>query len=241
MIASTPSAEKPSIRVESHVELFDAALPPAVIGWFKALETNHEGVRFSVRPTFSSSSLPGVNGREKREREFLVGRRCASELLREFGIHRPVTIHHDRSPAWPAGSVGSISHSDRWTFASVALADDARSLGVDTEPFMTPETVQLIASDVATPRETQLVKDQDFDDSAALTLIFSAKESFYKCWYPITKRFLEFNDVEVFEATRSSLKLRRVEESPSEDSTLSVRYHQSGDDVFTFTILESGQ
>ena len=182
-----------------------------------------------------------MTGREKRQQEFQVGRRCASELLAEHGVFQKVEVNQDRSPAWPAGKVGSISHSDNWTIASVASAQVVRSLGVDTEPFVQPETVELISEDVATADQIELLKSLGLDDVAALTLIFSAKESFYKCWYPITKQFLEFRDVAVVNASDSELMLLVVGESSSAEFDLTVQYHLSDNDVFTFAVLEGQQ
>ena len=239
------SPESPSfttpLRAEYSVGRYDSALPIATAKWFEALEAAHEGVRFAVRSTGVNGQSAGLSGREKRQHEFLLGRRCASQLLAERNVNQPVGTNQDRSPFWPEGNVGSISHSDRWTIASVALAKAVRSLGVDTEPFMLNETVQLIAGDVATADQVQLTEVQGFDAVSALTLIFSAKESFYKCWYPITKRFLEFHDVAVVSVADSYLKLRRVAASQAEEADLTVHYHLSDNDVFTFAVMEVEQ
>ena len=236
----SPSSAEP-YRAEYGVDRYDSALSVATSDWFEALEVAHEGVRFAVCSTRGSGQSAGLSGRDKRKQEFLLGRRCASQLLAERNVYQPVGVNQDRSPFWPEGTVGSISHSDRWTIASVASAKDIRSLGVDTELVMQIEGAQLIVSDVATAGEIQLVEDQGFDAVSALTLIFSAKESFYKCWYPITKRFLEFHDVAVVSVTASHLKLRRGAASQAEEADLTVHYHLSDNDVFTFAVMEVGQ
>jgi len=237
----TPPRSKLPKRVQECVEHYDCALPVATSSWFESLEAAREGVRFSIRSTWPTEQSAGLSGREKRQREFLLGRRCASQLLIEQGVFQPVEVNQDRSPAWPDGMAGSISHSDGWTIAAVASAEVASSLGVDTEPFMLSETAQLIASDVATADEIELVKAQGLDATSALTLIFSAKESFYKCWYPVTKQFLEFHDVAVVSMTDACLVLRKVGESTTGESDLTVHYHLSDDDVFTFAVLEGQQ
>ena len=241
MISSTSLRSELPKRVESRVDRFDAALSRSTISWFNELEANYQGVRFSVRPTRSAGTLHGDAGREKRKREFLLGRRGTAQLLLERGVHQPVGVNHDRSPVWPEGFVGSISHSDQWTIATIGSSQTARSIGVDTEPIMLAETAQLIAGDIATEQEVLLVSEGGLEATTALTLIFSAKESFYKCWHPITKRFLEFKDVEVFDFSESSLRLRTVEASVAEEAVLSVQYHVSDDNVFTFAILEDLQ
>jgi len=224
---------------------YDAQLPLTTIDWFEGKRATYHNVSFCVQSTWPTGQAARLTGREKREREFLMGRRCAAQLLSDRGIVGAVEVNRDRSPAWPAQSVGSISHSDRWTLACVAGAETVRSVGIDTEPLIAAETKELIERDVAMAGEMQILTSLGFDTSAALTLIFSAKESFYKCWYPITKQFLEFRDVQVVGATESSLTLTRVAPSlwdeSGDESDLAVHYYLSEDDVFTFAILEGDQ
>ena len=40
----------------------------------------------------------------------------------------------DRAPLWPAGAVGSISHTDDYCVVVVGHSVEHRSLGVDAEP-----------------------------------------------------------------------------------------------------------
>jgi len=238
------------IRAQSNTpskrgDRYDAQLPLTTINWFEDMRAAHQSVSFCVQSTWPTGEAARLTGREKREREFSMGRRCAAQLLADQGIVDPVEVNRDRSPAWPAQSVGSISHSDRWTIACVAGSAAVRSVGIDTEPVMVPETENLVEQHVATADEMQLLTPLGFETSAALTLIFSAKESFYKCWYPITKQFLEFKDVQVVGATDSSLSLRRVAPSlwdeSGEESEIAVHYHVSENEVFTFAILEGNQ
>lgn len=225
-------------------EYCDSTLPSATQRWFGDIEAARHELRFSIRPTWSVGQAKVSAGRAKREREFLAGRRCAAKLLSERGVYRPVGVNADRSPNWPDGIVGSISHSERWTVACVASEGVTRSVGVDTEPIVSPDTRKLIAHDIATAAELGLLQSLALDSESALTLIFSAKESFYKCWYPINNRFLEFLDVAVVGVNESSLRLRLAVPSShaeSELSELSVSYHLTDDDVFTFAILEGDQ
>ena len=212
--------------------------------WFSALEVAHKGIRFSIRPTWPVGTSKIPTGPAKREHEFRVGRRCAARLLIDRGVCQPVGVNPDRSPDWPDGIVGSISHSDRWTIACVASQDAAQSVGVDTEPVMMPETRALINREIATNAEIDLLQSLNLKNESALTLIFSAKESFYKCWYPLTQQFLDFHDVAVVAATKSSLTLRLAAASSPEEcqwSELTVSYHISRADVYTFAMLECGQ
>ena len=117
-------------------------------------------------------------------------------------------------------------------------------MGVDTEPIMLSETASLINGEIATQAEVDLLKPLDLSNESALTLIFSAKESFYKCWHPLNNRFLDFLDVAVIAATDSTLSLQLAvpsNDADAQSSELTVCYHLTDEDVFTFATLEGKQ
>ena len=62
----------------------------------------------------------------KRQREFLVGRYCAARALAHAGYLGDgwLPLGEDRLPVWPAGWIGSISHS---RFGAVAVATPVRA------------------------------------------------------------------------------------------------------------------
>ena len=54
----------------------------------------------------------------KRQTEFLAGRLCAREALRQMdGRHHVPSIGEDRAPVWLEDICGSITHSHRWAAA----------------------------------------------------------------------------------------------------------------------------
>ncbi|OZS41523.1 4'-phosphopantetheinyl transferase family protein [Photobacterium sanguinicancri] len=56
----------------------------------------------------------------KRQAEFLAGRLCVKLLMhRLLGYSTPVPISPDRSPSWPVGVTGSISHSNNHAIATL--------------------------------------------------------------------------------------------------------------------------
>jgi 4'-phosphopantetheinyl transferase EntD len=131
----------------------------------------------------------------KRIAEFSAGRLCARRALAELGVTRfALATNADRTPAWPPGIVGSISHTDGYCCAVVAQIAAVRSIGVDVERLgrVEPEIDRLIftAGEMAF-----LATLNDADRHRAATIIFSAKEAFYKCQYPLTRRWLDFTDV----------------------------------------------
>ena len=80
---------------------------------------NDERVELEVEPNAT-----------RRQREFAEGRACARTLLDRFGNWEEVGVAEDRSPIWPHGFTGSISHSNSWVWTAVAESDNAASLGI---------------------------------------------------------------------------------------------------------------
>lgn len=132
---------------------------------------------------------------EGRRREFITARRCARAALRAFG-HPDTPIHSGpkREPRWPTGMTGSITHCVGYRAAAVARTADIHLLGIDAEPNSPlPEGV---ARSIAGPDELDLL-DRLADTHPGThwgRLLFSAKESVYKAWFPVTRRWLGFED-----------------------------------------------
>ena len=69
-----------------------------------------------------------------RDAEFQSGRELARSLLtacRAPTVEVPVAP--DRSPVWPVGFVGSITHTTDWVGVAVARTADVAGLGIDAE------------------------------------------------------------------------------------------------------------
>nr|BCB17019.1 putative phosphopantetheinyltransferase [Streptomyces nobilis] len=135
---------------------------------------------------------------ESRRREFTTGRHCAHRALEDLG--RPAaSILPDAkgSPRWPASVVGSITHCDGYRAAAVARAVHVRSVGVDAEPGGPLPDGVLEA--VALPAERRRVGEQLARWPAVPwdRLLFSAKESIYKTWYPLMRAPLGFEEADV--------------------------------------------
>ena len=129
-----------------------------------------------------------------RRAEFVAGRLCARDALAALGApSTTVPRGGDGAPEWPAGFVGSISHTAGFAFAAVARVSEARGLGLDVERISRFETDLRITRIVATPAERAR-----FDLAAGnLATLFSAKEAVYKCLYPLLHKFLEFDAIEL--------------------------------------------
>jgi enterobactin synthetase component D len=136
------------------------------------------------------------NAVPRRQAEFICGRLCAREALGRLAAPcLDIPMAADRSPLWPAGFVGSITHSRGMAFAAVARAEQAQSLGLDVEPLMPCETALELAPIVASPAEYARLLQAPWDHPLLTTALFSAKEAIFKCLYPVIKRQFDFSDV----------------------------------------------
>jgi 4'-phosphopantetheinyl transferase EntD len=131
---------------------------------------------------------------ESRRREFVTARRCAREALGRLG-HPPVAIlpGPKREPQWPAGVAGSITHCKGYRAAAVAPLSVLASLGIDAEPNgPLPDGVE---ASVTVPGESQMLTELPTAGGVHWgRVLFSAKESVYKAWYPLARRWLGFED-----------------------------------------------
>lgn len=134
---------------------------------------------------------------QKRAQEFAAGRMCARRLLHEFGFPNfPVAVGEHRQPVWPDTLVGSITHTTDFCAAVVAPKDRLRAVGIDSEiaGSVKPE----LWRGICTPGETAWLRSlPDAQQPRAATLIFSAKEAFYKCQFAATQEHLGFRDAVV--------------------------------------------
>lgn len=129
---------------------------------------------------------------EKRRREFTAGRACARQALSRLGLPSdPLLRRADRSPRWPPGVVGSISHCAGFCAAAVARAERHGALGLDIE--RAGRTRAGLARRICTPGERERLARWGAE---GLGIVFSVKEAFYKAWHPATGAELGFLDVE---------------------------------------------
>jgi 4'-phosphopantetheinyl transferase EntD len=132
-----------------------------------------------------------------RVQEFAAGRVCARRLLAEFGIMEfPLMMADDRQPIWPSTLVGSITHTRGFCAAVVAPRTHMAGIGIDCE--VTDSVKEEFWPKLFTAAETTWLRSLPISQqAAAATLIFSAKEAFYKCQYPLVGERLGFGDATV--------------------------------------------
>jgi 4'-phosphopantetheinyl transferase EntD len=129
-----------------------------------------------------------------RRAEFTIGRHCAHRALRALGADLgPILSGPAREPMWPAGIVGSITHCPGFCAAAVAWRIDAASVGIDAE-FHAALPAGVLA-EVATPDENRALGVLPDVGIYWDRVLFSAKESVFKAWYPIASAWIGFADV----------------------------------------------
>jgi 4'-phosphopantetheinyl transferase EntD len=162
--------------------------PPGVA----AAELSRPGDASLLYPEEAASIVRAV---PKRAGEFAAGRLCARRALAEFGILGfALEMAPDRAPVWPASMVGSITHTEGFCAAVVAERRRFRSLGLDVEAAGGVKCE--LWGHICIPAELAWLDSLPVRDRAcAATLIFSVKEAFYKCQYPVTRERLTFADL----------------------------------------------
>jgi enterobactin synthetase component D len=149
---------------------------------------------------FPGVSIPGqlASAVRKRQAEFAAGRYCVREALLRCSpddADTPIGSGRSREPLWPAGIVGAITHTHRYASVAVARTRDARGLGLDAELWMKADVAANVVDHIADRAEVDaVIRATGFSSSHALTLIFSAKETLFKCLFPEVKRYFDFRD-----------------------------------------------
>lgn len=157
---------------------------------------------------------------DKRIREFTTVRHCARQAMAALGLPPAPILPGERgSPRWPAGVVGSMTHCAGYRAAAIARASTTTSVGIDAEPHLPLPDGVLDKISVAGER-TMLAALRATDSSVHWDrLLFCAKESVYKAWFPLTGRWLGFDDAEVtVDAEVGTFVARLLVDGPVVDS-----------------------
>ncbi|MEU3282554.1 4'-phosphopantetheinyl transferase family protein [Streptomyces antibioticus] len=171
-------------------------LPESVV----AVEAfGEDGVReFGDGPLFPEEEALMVRAVAKRRREFTVVRSCARRAMDKLGVAPQAVLPGERgAPGWPDGLTGSMTHCEGYAAAALVRAADLASLGIDAEPHAPlPEGV---LSAVSLPAEQERLRRLAADRPGLHgdRLLFSAKESVYKAWFPLTRKWLDFSGADI--------------------------------------------
>jgi len=173
------------------VNVLDEIVPPQVV----AVEAFDDLPDVRLYPQEEALLRKAV---ASRRLEFGTARWCARQALGKLGLPpAPILPGPRGAPGWPAGVAGSMTHCAGYRAAALAHTRDIAAIGIDAEPhgslpdgvrdmFVSKEELPALADLMAAAPETSWDK-----------LLFSAKESAYKAWFPLTQRWLGFKDASV--------------------------------------------
>jgi len=131
----------------------------------------------------------------KRRNEFVTVRYCARQALGDLGLPPVPILKGDKGePCWPEGVVGSLTHCEGFRGAVVGRVADVRSVGIDAEPHAVLPKGVLDAISLPAERAAlgALPGAAHWD-----RILFCAKEATYKTWFPLTHRWLGFEDAHI--------------------------------------------
>lgn len=168
---------------------------------------------------------------QKRKDDFLSGRFIAHYALKKLiPGHTMDKIARSESgrPIFQNSLKGSIAHSDQYACAYITTETDISAVGIDVESLFDQDTYSKMNKVVFTNNELDRIK-RSRDPLLISTIIFSAKESLYKCIHQRYKRFIDFKEVETIGTNQEerSFKLRIDKE------IISGNFYVEGNSIFT--------
>ena len=171
--------------------MIERILPPAVRSAY-ALGDPPGATLYPAEETLVANAVP------KRRDEFTTVRHCARTALAALDVPPAPILRGDRgAPIWPAGIVGSLTHCAGYRAAAVARGSDVTGIGIDAEVHgpLPPGVLDLVSLPAERDHLTALAGS--FPGTFWERLLFSAKESVYKVWFPRTGEWLGFEEAEL--------------------------------------------
>jgi 4'-phosphopantetheinyl transferase EntD len=172
------------------------------------LEYNHEDISYII------------NAPEKRRIEFLAGRLAARMAMEKLGVGRSaIPVGEAREPIWPTGLVGSISHCSCHAVAVVSKVTEVSGLGVDIE-----RCGEIREGDwkyIFTRTEIDFLRRLSTEEQCIFaTVLFSAKEAYFKMQFPVTRSWIDFTGVTIASNERFGVLSIRAESSQADPHQL---------------------
>lgn len=206
-----PEIAQHMVDVSSSHHLHSAPLD-YLPGYAYECEIERDGFDVALFATHAIDCPESIqNAVSTRQAEFFAGRLAARSALHHLGFaQHSITLRKDRTPGWPPGIVGTISHNKHHAVACVRQAhtqDDG--IGLDIEDIISEKTAQRIVGHILSADErTHLVAKCPREFAKSVTLAFSAKESLFKALYPHVGIYFDFLDVRIVKADTHTLTLQ---------------------------------
>lgn len=157
-----------------------------------------------------------VRSVRKRQAEFFHGRLMARSALEDSGL--PVVeipTGASRQPVWPAGVVGSISHTHRFAAAVALPAGTCAGVGIDMEHVAGSDACAALSATAMNERERCYLQslESTLPRDVLLTAVFSAKESLFKAAFGAVGRYFDFSAAQasILDPERGLIQLRLTE------------------------------
>ncbi len=172
--------------------MIEKLLPPSVVSAERFGDTGDA-------PLYPEEERAVAAAVPKRRNEYATVRACAREALAVLGAEPgPILSGVRGAPIWPQGVVGSMTHCTGYRGAAVSRSARVLALGLDAEPHAPipdPGTVELVTLPVERLRLRELAARRP--EIHWEKVLFSAKESVYKAWFPLTGLWLDFQEAEL--------------------------------------------
>ncbi|CAP56775.1 putative phosphopantetheinyl transferase PptA [Gluconacetobacter diazotrophicus PA1 5] len=146
-----------------------------------------------IDPLLAQERVLAERMNSRRQQEFSAGRAVARRAVQRLGLEPlPLLKGANGAPLWQDGVVGSITHCEQYCAAAVASNSAYRGIGIDAEPNKPlPEEVRPF---ILHPYEVAWIASAPASAMSWDTMIFSAKEAFYKLWSSVTGFWCDFKD-----------------------------------------------
>ena len=213
-MASEP--QSPIDIEDSLASAFDLILPASYLH-----ATRQVGDRFHALSPEEQMIAEGMKGH--RRAEFTTARVLIRELLK---VMKPMGEDHDRAvlpdsdgcALWPEGITGSISHTRGFCTVALGKQRTGSSLGIDIETRgrLSTEAKRKICSPEEQLRVEAFAPARHLSEQDVYTLIFSAKEAFFKYQFPRSRLWLEFQDVKMMQLDSDLVELHAPKLDSSE-------------------------
>nr|WBQ01631.1 Tmn23 [Streptomyces sp.] len=219
--AAAQAARPPAPAAAEPARLLQQLLPDAVT----AAEAFSDPPEPPAERLYPEEAQAVARAVPHRQAEFATVRQCARRALGTLGVEpAPLLPGRRGAPQWPAGIVGSMTHCAGYRAAAVARRGDVLGVGIDAEP--NEELKDGLLEAIALPEEQELVRARMRGTSGVCwdRLLFSAKESVFKVWYPLTGRELDFDEARIdVDPADGTFTARILVDAPTVDGTSLAR------------------